>query len=180
MNNSKLISIIHSGTNGSIAEHWNWSRPHAFMSPVELHGTPYIYLAKGSLSSDCKWRDLDIGTWMSFELDPNNHGHDKPRAINAHALEVTQEDLMERLRQRYNCVGSMNKNYGSLRLDGLSMQEAKKIAKCGAMSDEAYYAFMSENGLRSTSKSYDVEFNPGDRLETARRIVEAIERKESR
>ncbi len=84
---------------------------------------------------------------------------------------------MHRLRAQYG--RAMLNNVGSLRLDGLTMSEAKDILSLGLMTLQEYYARMSENGLKEVARHKNVEFIPGQQLEVAAAIVAAIEAEEA-
>ena len=114
------------------------------------------------------------GTWVEYDFDIGPKG---PRATKACACELTQEELMDRLLDQYG--EAMKNNVMSLRLDGLTMQEAKDMLLYGRIGRQEYYARMSENGLKEVARHHQVPYVPGRQMDVAAAIVASIEARES-
>ena len=112
----------------------------------------------------------EIGMWVAYEFMNDSRG---PRACNARPCELSLEDRMARLLRQYG--KAMLNNHSSLRLDGLTQKESKRLVRRGVISRVDYYACMSENGLKEAARYWNVEYVPGRQLEAAQAIVVAIE-----
>ncbi len=115
----------------------------------------------------------DIGTWVEYEFQESPKG---PRAVLAVPCSMEPEDRMKRLLAQYG--HAMQTNHGSLRLDGLTQDEGRRLKDRRVISLLDYYACMSENGLRGAANAHGVDFVWGKQLEIATAIVAAIRAKE--
>ena len=115
-----------------------------------------------------------IGDWVEYDLVDHPRG---PRAANAVPCSLGIDEKMRRLLRQYG--DAMLDNHGSLRLDGLTRLESKEFKERGIIGLRDYYACMSENGLRQVAIRWRVDYEAGDRIKVARRIVDAIERNDT-
>ena len=112
--------------------------------------------------------DLCPGDWVEFRVSEG------PNGLNADDLKRHGATLAERIargRSRYSGAMKAGRNPGSLRLDGLTMGEAKRMRKAGHLSQIDYFACMSGNGLRATASHFGVAFEDGERIGAVREIV---------
>jgi len=149
---------------------------YAFLSPLELNSTAFLFLHASDLVNE-DWENLSIGNWVQFELVEMPKG---PAATHASIYMPTEEEKMKRQLGSYGSTPSMARgvNPRSQRLDGLTRVEAKHMYKRGAMTRTEYYLHMSENGLQSVASYFGSNYRAGDREANVRRILESIKESE--
>ena len=136
---------------------------------AEMSGDTFLHISNlrhgGSLP--------EVGAWIEYRYVKSSRGH---KALEAVVCELDEAARMDRLLQQYG--PAMKTNHGAQRLDGLTQLEAKQLKNRGIITRVDYYACMSECGIKEVAKHKKVEYQPGQRLETARMIVEALDKAE--
>jgi cold shock CspA family protein len=150
---------------------------YAFLQPILAGGDKFIFLHASALKSGT-WEEIQPGIWVSFRLIETARGF---AAFDAAVFNPTPIDQQQRLLARYSATHGMTggTNPRSQRLDGLTADDAREQMKRGILSQHAYYAGMSENGLQAVARAWGIPFVPGERERFVRAVLDAIAMKAS-